>query len=160
MHCVPCTIQVLHQDYFSLLLTKWMNIVSPSSGRQPRGDVWCKGDIELRSIQCFTSKLNDLQSDLGKNYGGHCSTSPWRVLNRKHFTNIYHTCPNLSTLKSKSYPMSSWLHWSVFTEKLLIGRLIRIAPRPLWNPKIHCRVHTAHQCSRYSESDERSPQIV
>jgi hypothetical protein len=37
--------------YFSLVLTKWMNIVSPSSGQQPRDDVWCKGDTELRSIQ-------------------------------------------------------------------------------------------------------------
>lgn len=37
--------------YFTFLLTKWRNIVSSPSGHQPRGDVWSKGDIELRSIQ-------------------------------------------------------------------------------------------------------------
>jgi hypothetical protein len=34
---------------FIFLQTKWMNIVSPCLGHQPRGDVWRKGDIELRS---------------------------------------------------------------------------------------------------------------
>lgn len=36
---------------FIFLQTKWMNTVSPCSGHQPRGDVWRKGDIELRSTE-------------------------------------------------------------------------------------------------------------
>jgi len=36
---------------FIFLQTKWMNTVSLCSGHQPRGDVWRKGDIELRNTE-------------------------------------------------------------------------------------------------------------
>jgi len=126
---------------FIFLQTKWMNSASPCLGHQPRGDVWRKGDIELRSTE--KRRISYLTSERTTQALGAFSKTQKK--------------PTSKLLSSGMWRRVVWSKWTEIPDKLATYNL------PCWLGQVSFSENTSvniYQTTTASHPVRQQPSVV